>query len=333
MQRILIVKPSALGDVVQATSVLPVIKARYPWVHISWLVFRQNAEALRDNPWIDDLIVVDRKGLSLRRIGALVRTLRARKFDLVLDLQCLLRSGLITFATGSRRRVGYANGREGSVLFYNETHEIPRDIHAVDGYLLMCRKLGCRAPGEVRFVLPGGPPERSRVERLLGSSNGQGPLVAVCPTAGWPSKTWPAGRFAAVADSLVEEHGARIVWLGAPEEREQGERAAGSMTHDSLNLVGRLTLPEVAVLLRRSDLYVGNDSGLMHMAAAAGTRTVVVFGPTDPKRTGPYTAGSRVVSAGLDCQPCFRKTCPRPDCLSQVLPEHVWAVCREALAH
>ncbi len=332
MQKILIVKPSALGDVVQATSILPVIKARYPRSRLSWFVFKQNAGVLRGNPWIDDLIVMDRKGVNLSRICSLVRELRGRKFDLVVDLQCLLRSALVTFSTGSRRRVGYSNGREFSSLFYNEAYEISRDMHAVDGYLLMCRMLGCRDTGKVRFVLPGGDSDRARVESLMPPLNGEGPLVTVCPTAGWSSKTWPVEHFARVGDLLADEYGARIVWLGAPGEEPQVKRASDLMKHDSLNLVGRLSLAEVAVLLRRADLFVGNDSGLMHMAAAAGIRTAVVFGPTDPRRTGPYSERSRVVTANVDCRPCFKKTCSRPRCLTDILPEALMNACRDLLS-
>ena len=333
MRNVLIVKPSALGDVIQATAVLPVIKQTFPRARVSWLVFEQNAGALEGNPWIDDLIVVKRRGLGPGGVARLVRSLREGRFDLVVDLQCLLRSGLITYATGSGRRAGYANGREFSTLFYNESYEIPRDMHAVDGYLLMCRKLGCRGTEEVRFVLPGGDPERTRVERLLGASSGGGPVVAVCPTAGWDTKAWSESGFARAADLLVDACGARVFWLGAPGERPVGERAAGLMRHPSRNLVGELSLPEVAAFLRASDLFVGNDSGLMHMAAAAGTRTAAVFGPTDPKRTGPYTDRARVVTAGVDCQPCFRKKCDDLKCLSRLAPEDLAAACRDLLDH
>jgi lipopolysaccharide heptosyltransferase I len=333
MRNVLIVKPSALGDVIQATAVLPLIRRSFPRARVSWLVFEQNAGALEGNPLIDDLIVVKRKGLGLGGMARLVRRLRRGRFDLVVDLQCLLRSGLITFATGSGRRAGYANGREFSTLFYNEPYEISRDVHAVDGYLLMCRMLGCRGTEEVRFVLPGGDPERTRVERLLSASPGPGPAVAVCPTAGWVTKTWPVSSFARVADLLVDACGARVFWLGAPKERAVGERAAGLMRHPSRNLVGELSLPEVAAFLRASDLFVGNDSGLMHMAAAAGTRTAAVFGPTDPVRTGPYTDRARVVTAGVDCQPCFRKKCNDLKCLSGLAPEELAAACRDLLDH
>ncbi|MCF8063564.1 MAG: glycosyltransferase family 9 protein [Deltaproteobacteria bacterium] len=333
MRNVLIVKPSALGDVIQATAVLPVIKETFPRARVSWLVFEQNAGALQGNPLIDRLIVVKRKGLGPMRIVSLVRELRREHFDLVVDLQCLLRSGLIAYAAGSGRRAGYANGRELSTLFYNEPYEIPRDMHAVDGYLLMCRMLGCREAEEVRFVLPGGEAERSRVERLLRSTGGCGPVVAVCPTAGWPTKTWPEAGFARTADLLVDEYGARVLWLGSPKERPVGKRAAGLMKHPSRNLVGELSLPEVAVLLQPSDLFVGNDSGLMHMAAAAGTRTAVVFGPTDPGRTGPYTDRARVVTAGVDCQPCFKKKCGDLKCLAGLTPEDLMAACRALLDH
>jgi len=332
MRHILIIKPSALGDVIQATCMLPVIKERYPDARISWLVFDNNKGVVLDHPLIDEVFVLRRRDRILKAIYHLSRRMRRSHFDLSIDVQCLLRSALLSFLSGCRRRVGYANGRETSTLFYTETYDIPtRSMHAVDGYLKLCEALGMPSQGEVRFPLPIKERHRERVDEMLGREREGDDLVTLCPTAGWKSKCWPAASFAALADMLAEQAGARVLLAGAPGEEETVGEVAALMEHPCLNLTGRLDLMEVAALLERSDLFVGNDSGLMHMASATRTPCVALFGPTDPRRTGPYSPLATTIKADLDCMPCFRKHCDEITCMHRITPERVAGACLEML--
>ncbi|MGD8388861.1 MAG: lipopolysaccharide heptosyltransferase II [Desulfobacteraceae bacterium] len=332
MKRVLIIKPSALGDVIQATCMLPVIKEHDPDIHISWLVFEHNKEVVVDHPLLDEVITLDRYGGVLKAWSRTRRQMRQMDFDTVIDIQCLLRSALLSFVSGCTRRIGFANGRELSTLFYTETCDIPtRSMHAVDGYLALCETLGMKRPEDVRFPLPIKERHRQRVESLF-PEEGEGECtVVVCPTAGWPSKCWPEASFAALADMLVEERRARILLVGAPGEKEAVGRVAGLMQRPCLDLSGKLSLMEVAALLERSDLFVGNDSGLMHMASATRTPCVAVFGPTDPGRTGPYNPLSQTIQADLECVPCFRKHCREMTCMKEISPETVERMCLDRL--
>ena len=332
MQDILIVKPSALGDVIQATCVLPVLKEAFPGVRISWLVFEHNAEIVRGHPLVDNVLAVRRRG-GIAALPGIIRSLRAPRFDTVIDLQGLLRSAVLSRLTGCPRRIGFADGREQSTLFYTETFDLPRhSMHAVDRYLALCGRLGAQVPAEPAFPLPVRDAHRTRIVELLGDFAGGKPLVVVNPTAKWPSKRWPAGSFASVADTLTRRCRAGIVLVGGPSETTIVSETASLMACGSLDLSGRISIMELAALLERADLFLGNDSGPMHLASATRTPTVAVFGPTDPLRTGPYNRKAAVVRAQLDCMPCFRRSCDRPRCLEEVTPQKVADVCEEVLA-
>jgi len=332
MKRVLIIKPSALGDVIQATCMLPVIKEHDPDIRISWLVFEHNKEVVVGHPLLDEVITLDRHGGVLKAWSRTKRQMRQMDFDTVIDVQCLLRSALLSFLSGCKRRVGFANGREFSTLFYTETFDIPtRSMHAVDGYLALCEALGMKRGEDVRFPLPIRERHRKRVESLF-PKEGEGEcMIVVCPTAGWSSKCWPEASFAALSDLLVEERRARILLVGAPGEKEAVGRVAGLMHRPCLDLSGKLSLMEVAALLERSDLFVGNDSGLMHMASATRTPCVAIFGPTDPGRTGPYNPLARTIQADLECVPCFRKHCREMTCMKEISLETVTRMCMDLI--
>jgi len=328
MKNILIVKPSALGDIVQATCILPVLSSRFPDAKISWLVFEHNAEVIANHPLLHRVITMKRQGSLLGHYPSVIRALREARFDAVIDIQGLLRSALLSFLTGCARRIGYANGREQSTLFYNEVYDIPtRGMHAVDGYLRLCEMLGAPRPDKVTFPLPVNDTHRERIGALIPTSSVEKPLVTLCPTARWKTKCWPEASFAALADLLCEQVNAGIILSGAPDEKEIVGRVARLMKHECLDLSGRLSIMELAAVLERSDLYVGNDSGVMHLASATGTKTVAIFGPTDPNRTGPYNPLATVVRADLNCMPCFKKECATMDCLKNLAPETVAEAC------
>jgi heptosyltransferase I len=332
MKNVLIVKPSSLGDIIQATCILPVLCSSFPGIRITWLVFQHNAEVLANHPLIERVVVMHRNDHRLRQLPNLIHELRAANFDAVIDIQCLLRSAALSRLTGCSRRIGYANGREQSTWFYTETYDIPtRTMHAVDGYLRLCELLGASLPDQVTFPLPLADDHRHVVEHLIADFVGADPLVTLCPTARWKSKCWPEAHYAALADLLCESLKAKVILLGAPRELEMVGRVARQMRHACLDLSGRLTIMQLAALLERSDLFVGNDSGLTHLAAATKTKTVALFGPTDPLRTGPYNPLATVVRSSLQCMPCFRRECRSLACLTQITPETVAGACKDRL--
>ena len=334
-KRILIVKPSALGDVVHALPVAALLKARWPDAHLAWLVAAPFAPLLETNPLVDETIPFDRgRGDSLARhsgrAGRLAATLRRGDFDLVIDLQGLFRSGWLAWQTRAATRVGFAYAREAASLFYTDkVAERPGERHAVERYLDVAEHLGCgRSP--VRFDLPTTEADDLAVERLLSPLRGE-PFAVLLPGTNWATKRWPAERFASLAARLRGELGLRAVVAGGPDAAE----AAGiilAAAPDALNLVGQTGVRELVSLLRRASLAVTNDSGPMHLAAALGRPLVATFGPTSTDRTGPFGRGGSVVRLDLICSPCFRRQCAHQTCLASLSVDSVVRRCAAELA-
>lgn len=327
-RRLLIIKPSSLGDIVHALPTAAALRRRCPSARVTWLVKREWAGVLEGNPAIDEVLAVD---LSVMGWPAAIRAVRAGRFDLVVDLQGLLRSAVLGWVSGAPLRIGFANGREGSPWFYTQRVPVPSPaLHAVDRYLLAAQHLGAQPeqPDSRAFPLPRDPQAESWVAALLQSEGVQAgtALAAVNPSARWATKRWPAESFAAVADHLQEKGGARVVLIGGQADRLAGEEVIRRMRTRPIDLVGKTTVKELIALLRPLRVLITNDSGPMHLAAALGVPVVAVFGPTDPGRTGPYGPGHTVLRSGVPCSPCFSRTCRNPrlmECLTAIRPEQV----------
>lgn len=326
--RILIIKPSSLGDIVHALPTAAALRRRFPAAKLTWLVKREWAEVLDGNPDIDAVLAVD---LSLGGWPTAIEKVRAGRFDLVVDLQGLLRSAVLGWLSGAPVRIGFANGREGSPWFYTDRVAVPSSsLHAVDRYLLVAKSLGLPADQlfPLVFPLPHDPVAEARVAALLTSEGikTEAVLIAMNPSARWDTKQWSAASFASVADHLQREAGACVVMIGGRAERPRGEQVIRHMRSAPIDLVGKTTVKELIALLRRVGALITNDSGPMHLAAAVGTPVVALFGPTDPARTGPYGDGHTVLRSGVACSPCFSRRCTNPslmECLTAIRPRQV----------
>ena len=326
--RILVIKPSSLGDIVHALPTVASLRRRFPSAKITWLVKREWAAVLEGNPDLNEVLALD---LSLKGWLAAWRAVRAGRFDTVVDLQGLLRSALLGWISGAPIRIGFANSREGSPWFYTERVPVPSpSMHAVDRYLLTAQCLGAD-PGEVKpsdFPLPHETQAEARVEVLLAAAGIQAgaTLVAMNPSARWETKRWPLESFVAVGDRLQQDGAARVVLIGGRDVRHTGKQVMRKMRTTPIDLMGQTTLKELIALLRRARLLVTNDSGPMHLAAAVGTPVIALFGPTDPTRTGPYGAGHTVLRSGVPCSPCFSRRCTNAvelECLTAIQPQQV----------
>jgi heptosyltransferase-1 len=328
---ILIVKLSALGDVVQALPVVRALKTAFPQARIHWLAEETAAPIVRLHPGVDRVLVSSRRKWGrdwrypfqwlemFREIGGLTRQLRGPRFDLILDLQGLFKSGVWTRIARASLKVGY-NGREGSQLFLTERIPVvDPDQHAVDRYMHLAEVVGGRTE-EVCFGLASSPAARTRSWELFQSAGGQidYPYVVVVPTARWETKLWSAARFAVVADRLIEQFALQIVFTGVDSDRAAILQIVQRMQHPAVNLAGKTDLEEMTALLENARLVISVDSGPMHLAAALGRPVVALFGPTAPWRTGPYGRGHRIVRALLSCSPCFRRECAHKTCMTSI---------------
>ena len=304
MKKILILKLGAIGDVVHSLPLLSTLRSCLPESYIGWAVEEQAAPVLEGNPDLTELILLERKRLSgisgLPYLRSWVRKIRARSFDLVLDLHNLMKTGMIALATGASVRIGFRKIREGNFLFMNRwVRPGPQYRHAVDKYLSLLSPLGIvESQWNRSFPLKWNSVEEEAVEAFLKNQRLSvgGPLVAINPGANWASKRWMPDRFAALADYLVKVEGARIIILWGPQEKDLAESVAGAMSEEAV-LAPETTLKQVMALIRRSSLLISGDSGPVHLAAALGIRTVVLFGPSDPIRNGPYGSVHEVVQS------------------------------------
>ncbi len=331
VRRICVVKPSALGDIVQALPILPALRARFPLARIAWVANRSFAPLLRPVPLLDEVIEFDRGLLRTNpAAGAagfarLLAGLRRRRFDLAIDLQGLFRSGLMLGATGARWRVGLRSAREGAGLF--ATHLVddaagPPD--AVRRYWQVGRWLGADAEAPSEFPLGLTAAELAAADELLAGL--PRPLLAVAPGAAWATKRWPAASFAAAANLLPAGVAAGVAVLGGPGEEAFAAEVSAGLALPNRNLAGRTPLRLLAAALARCDLLLANDSGPTHLAAAVGTPTVSIFTCTDPARAAPFGNGHRVVRTGVPCRGSYLKSCGHVSCFANITPELVAGV-------
>ena len=330
-RRILLIKPSSLGDIVHAMPTCAAIRRAYPKARLTWLVKRVWAGLVERIDGVDRVWPVEP---TLAGWLSQVPLLRTEHFDLVVDLQGLFRSAAIGWFSGSPLLVGFANGREGSPWFYSRRVPVPQvEMHAVDRYLLVAKAVGAGQSGtpEFRFRIP--KTDHDEIDRLL-SRSGVTPgtsWVAMNPSARWPTKRWPAASFAEVADRLQQEGFGAVVMIGGPEEQADVATVSAMMKTPVVNLAGATTVGLLPALLSKASLLMTNDSGPMHIAAAVGTPVVALFGPTSAVRTGPYGVGHDVLTGKVPCSPCFSRTCQHTShlaCLTIITPDQVLSAVR-----
>jgi heptosyltransferase I len=328
-RRIAIIKPSALGDIVHALPVLSALRGHYPNSHITWVVNRGFEPLLVGHPHLDATLPFDRGAFRSVLGGAhaawqFANTLRRQNFDLVLDLQGLLRTGLMTAATAAPVKLGFANAREGAARFYTHRVEVPDAdrIHAVDRYWRMVERLGISSV-EKQFQVPVRDSEREAAKREL--SPFPRPWVAVAAGAKWITKRWPPKRFAELLTRTHQEFGGSVVLLGSAEDRLLSEEIAREVPQPVLDLTGKTTLPKLTAVLALAEVMLANDTGPLHLAAALGCPCVAPYTCTRVQLHGPYSAGSHGVEAPVACQGSYVKQCPRGMiCFEQLTASDLW---------
>lgn len=331
--RILLVKLSSFGDLLHALPTLEALREAFPAGHITWLVEEAYAPLLAGHPALNEVWPVPRVRLGgkvgrgeLLNLLRLLRRVRSTPFDMVIDLQGLLKSALWVALAKSPRKVGYDRTRELSYLALTERlSPYDPEAHAVWRYLNVARHLGA-PPALPRFrlgLVPAFP------NSLISPNR---PIVVLHPGARWPTKRWPAASWANLADWLSREKRCAVVITGSAGDRELAEEITGRMREQAWNLAGRTTLAELAGIMKKARLAVTADTGPMHLAAALGTKVVAIFGPTAPGRTGPFGEGHKVVRLDLSCSPCFQRRCPDPRCLTGLSPEAVQAAVEKSLS-
>ncbi|MBM4072190.1 MAG: glycosyltransferase family 9 protein [Planctomycetes bacterium] len=334
-RRIALVKPSALGDIANSLPVLTALRRRFPDAHITWIVNRGLEPLLRGHPDLDETLPFDRqrfrRGFFRASLGftTFLRRLRLQRFDLAVDLQGLLRTGLMSLATGAARRVGMSCAREGARWFYTDVVPVPdpENTHAVERTWTVARALGCQ--DDKVFRLPVDELASAwALEQLHGRPR---PWLAVGVGARWLTKRWPPQHFAELLRRVQARFGGTAIFIGAAEEAPLAEATAAQIAGPALNLAGRTTLPQLAALLAQADVMLSNDTGPLHLAVALGRPVVAPYTCTQVKQNGPFGQAGRAVETAVWCRGSYLKKCSRMECMSELTPDRLWPVLLEVL--
>jgi lipopolysaccharide heptosyltransferase II len=328
--KILILKPSSLGDVIQALPVLRLLKRHLPASEIFWWIDSALAPLLEGDPDLTGIVRFERKRWAAPQhwpeMLRSIRWMRAQNFDWVIDLQCLARSGMFAWLANGQFLIGLDEVREGARGFYDVAiRRASFHTHAVDWYLAVLPRLGVPVHNHFQWL-----PERPAVAAAVQSKwpTDGARWMAIQPGARWENKRWPVECFAELVRSLAKKFpDTRFVILGTAEDQPLGEIIARAEPQRCQNLCGKTSLLEMVEWLRRCELMITNDTGPMHVAAALGKPLVALFGPTEPRRTGPYGHLESVLRLDLPCSPCLKSHCTyeKPDeCLKAIFPATVF---------
>ena len=328
---ILIVKLSAIGDVIHTLPVASALKKCFPQARITWVVEPPAYDLLTNNPSIDEIIVFEKakfKSLSgfYQHAPAFIRTLRSKHFDLALDLQGLFKSAAISLLSGAPRRFVYCNAREGSDRVGKRICGPNSQGHVVERYLDVVRELGCNITNP-EFVI-NITDEEAAAAAAIAKQAGltlESPYIILLPGTNWPNKCWPADKFAQLADQLFASSLIPVLVGGNAEKNVISEIAAQTAIMP-IDISGRTTLKQLAHIIKNARAVVAGDTGPMHLAAALGTPVAALFGPTDPGRNGPMGTGHRVLMTKRTCQGCWQRQCPEgKDCLADIAVDEVFS--------
>ncbi len=334
-EKILIIKPSSLGDVITAMPVLAGLRRTFPHAHIAWLVTPGCAPILTGQKDLDETILFDRRrygriGLSAgatRDFLTFCRDLRRRQFDWVIDLQGLFRSGFFARVSGAGVRAGFADTREFAGVFYTHTIGVRAD-HTVQRNIDLACALGVDAHAD-DLVLTVTDEAKAFVESFLNEHNlAPGRYLVIAPGTRWQSKLYPLRHWQKVVAEL--SHDVPVVLTGSDDDREPcTDLAAGN--GKVFNLAGRTTLPQAVAIIASAGAVVCCDSAANFIAPAVGTPFVTLIGPTRPERTGPLGPLGLAIVADTPCTGCLKRRCRHVTCMQLIDPQQVAAAARKAL--
>lgn len=303
-QRFLILRMSALGDIIHTLPAVSALRETFPKAKIDWLVDQKWASILEGNPCVDNVITMDRA--SWADVIASARRLRRAGYTTAIDFQSLYRSAILGWISGAKRRLGFDaqySRESGAALFYTDVIA-PRRAHKVEHNLELAERVGAR-PAEICFSLPSLPEAAENVRQILASKKVREYFV-LSPGGGWGSKCWPAERYGELHRALAKKYGWRGVVSFWPGERELAEKVR-SAAGDPEPLVEMLDLKQLTTLLRGAELMIAGDTGPLHLASALGTPVVGLYGPTDPVRNGPYSPRDIVVRKARPEETTYRR--------------------------
>lgn len=336
-RNILIVKLSAIGDVIHALPVASALKQKFPQARITWVVEKPAYDLLTNNPNIDEIIIFDK--VSFKTLGGFlshapgfISNLRKRRFDLALDLQGLFKSAAIAYLSGAPKRLVYCNARELSNKVSEQVCGPNSHGHIVERYLDVARELGC-CVDKPEFTINITEKEATLAAAIAKQAGLDltSPYIVLIPGTNWPNKCWPPGHFAQLAEKLFGQH-IVPVFVGTNADKTAMDEIVENMTIPPVDLTGKTSLKQLAYILQNAKTVVAGDTGPMHLAAAVNTPVIALFGPTDSQRNGPYGIGHTVLTVDHECQGCWQRRCTKgKDCLENIGVNEVFAAVKNSV--
>ena len=323
---ILIIKLSAIGDVIHALPVSYAIKETYPDARVTWVVEPPALNILEDNPYIDEIIIFEKKKFKeslsgfLENFSPFRRKLKEGHFDIALDLQGLGKSAAIAYFSGAKKRYGTCNMREMSNFISKPVIGEHKNGHIVERYLDVTRAIGCRVNDVVFPVAISEKDERIAKDTIKKYGVSDGASYAVLAVgANWPNKRWPVSYYADLADWLFGQQIIPVFVGGGALDENLISEITRKAQIPPVSIVGKTTLKQLAAVIKNSQFVIGGDTGPVHLAAGLKVPTIMLMGPTDANRNGPYGQSENAIEVNRPCRWCWKRACPKGlDCLSAI---------------
>jgi ADP-heptose:LPS heptosyltransferase len=341
-ENILIIRLSAIGDVINVLPALRLLRSQFPNARITWLVEDRACEILRDHPDVDEVIIYPRKkwqsgilkvNKSLNIISeslSFYKRLRKNHYDLVLDFQSNLKSAVMNLITGSGDRLGFGKGHCKEFNYLSTKHHAypaGKKIHRIEKNLSLLKELNI----ETRFLRPELPVSKEDEEYIsefiTNKANPSLPIIIIHPgTSKFGSfKQWSPPNYTLLADMILEKYEANIIFTWGPDDFDAVEEIIKNMKHKALPACETTSIKQLIALIKRATLFVGGDTGPLHIAAIMDIPVVGIYGPKDPAIYGPYNSKAIVIKKDVPCSPCKKRTCGDPICMTSILPEDVFS--------
>ena len=340
-EKILIIRLSAIGDVVHVLPALRLLRSHFPESKIAWLVEDKASDVLTGHPDIDDVIVFPRKKWqrtilkinktfnTLSDIISFYKRLRREHYDLVIDFQGNLKSGIMNLITSSEKKVGFGKGYCKELNYLTTQYQVfppEKKMHRIDKNLFLLKELGIEN-GFQRPKLPVFKLDKKYISKFITTSiNPCLPIIIIHPgTSKFGSyKQWPPLNYALLADMILDTYEANVVFTWGPYEFGVVKEIVKEMKHEAIPACETRSIKQLVELIKRASLFIGGDTGPLHIASALDIPVVGIYGPKDPEVYGPYNGKAIVITKDVPCSPCRKRTCGDPICMSSILPHDVF---------
>ncbi len=328
IKRILLIRLRRIGDVIMTTPAVSVLKKNFPDSKLSYVVEKPYADLITGNPLIKETFILPAHS-HIKDFFSVIKKIRMKKFDAVIDFHGGPRSSLMTLLSGAGLKIGYKI-KYRHFIYHIKLERSPQTgpIHSVENHVNLVKVLGIKSGAIPPLYIPySTEKENQRIEHIMSLHNLSGSqYISLHIGAGNRFRSWDIQNYIRLCDLFSQKSGVKVVLIGAHEDKNSADTIIKSTESSPLSLVGDLSLREVRDIISHSSLFVGPDSGPMHIAASTGTPIIALFGPTLPANFGPWRAEHKIIQKDIDCRPCRQRQCVHEDfrCLQDITPEQVY---------